>query len=62
MQSRLRAARKRLGLTQEDLGLRAGVPQSSVQRAEASQHVPTADHGRGCTALWGSASTTCWLT
>ena len=47
MQSRLRAARKRMGLTQEELGRRAGVPQSSMQRAEAILHFPNGDHAAG---------------
>ena len=44
MQSRLKDARIRLELTQEALGRRAGVPQSSVQRAEATPQVPQGDH------------------
>jgi transcriptional regulator with XRE-family HTH domain len=44
MGSRLKDARLRLGLTQEALGKRAGVPQASVHRAEASQSFPQGDH------------------
>jgi transcriptional regulator with XRE-family HTH domain len=42
--SRLKTARLAKGLTQAELGRRVGVPQPTVHRAEASGHVPTAEH------------------
>ena len=42
--SRLRDARIRKGLSQEDLGRRAGVPRPTVARAEGGTHIPEADH------------------
>jgi transcriptional regulator with XRE-family HTH domain len=42
--SRLRLARKELGLTQEELGKRAGVARTTVQHAECPYHFSRSDH------------------
>ena len=39
----VREARKRAGLTQADLGRRAGVPQSTVARIESGARTPSTD-------------------
>ena len=39
----VREARKRAGLTQADLGRRAGVPQSTVARIESGVRTPSTD-------------------
>jgi transcriptional regulator with XRE-family HTH domain len=42
--TRLKAARKRTGLTQTELAWRTGVPRSVVSGAERGEHVPRGDH------------------
>jgi transcriptional regulator with XRE-family HTH domain len=42
--SRLRAARKRMGLSQEELARRTGVPRTTLRDAELRLHVPRGDY------------------
>lgn len=39
----VREARKRAGLTQAELGYRAGVPQSTIARIESGARIPSTD-------------------
>ncbi len=43
LRSLVREARKRAGLTQSELGRRAGVPQSTVARIESGVRIPSTD-------------------
>lgn len=43
LRSLVREARKRAGLTQTELGRRAGVPQSTVARVESGARTPSTD-------------------
>ena len=43
LRSLVREARKRAGLTQAELGRRAGVPQSTVARIESGARTPSTD-------------------
>jgi transcriptional regulator with XRE-family HTH domain len=61
--SRLRAARKRMGLSQEELARRTGVPRTTLRDAELRLHVPRGDYvARLYRYTWGWTSTTFYTT